>query len=142
VAGCNRALQGHGASDEKTRRDVHEGNLVKKTCSDPPPDRFLMRSHSGERNMPIGRLSFRRPDPNNDRHHLYDNNGTFYAHFTVHFQHRKRRVRVSLNTPRIDEAKARRDELLARVTQEGFEVPDRRPRRVRNPSAGDTPHEG
>jgi hypothetical protein len=88
--------------------------------------------------MPLGRISFRRPDPGNDRHHIYDNNGTYYAHFTVHFQHRKRRVRVSLRTPRIDEAKARRDALLSRVAEEGFEVPDRRPLRNRHTPSGDT----
>ena len=91
--------------------------------------------------MPLGRISFRRPDADNDRHHLYNNNGTYYAHFTVHFEHRKRRVRVSLQTPRIDEAKARRDELLARVRQEGFEVPEHRTQWLRNPPAGDTAHE-
>ena len=142
MAGCNRALQGHGASGEIVRRDVHEGNLVKKTCSDPPADRFLVRSHSGERDMPLGRLSFRRPDPKNDRHHIYNNNGTYYAHFTVHFEHRKRRIRESLRTPLLDEAKARRDELLARVARDGFEVPDRRPRRKRKSPADTTPREG
>jgi len=92
--------------------------------------------------MPLGRLSFRRPDHANDRHHIYNNNGTYYAHFTVHFGHRKRRVRVSLQTPLIDEAKARRDELLARVAHEGFEVPERRPQRDHKLTAGDAPQEG
>ncbi len=88
--------------------------------------------------MPLGRLSFRRPDPGNHQHHIYNNNGTFYVSFTVHFEHRKRRVRVSLHTPRIDEAIARRDELLARVTREGFIVPERRPLSRRDPPAADT----
>ena len=86
--------------------------------------------------MPLGRLSFRRPDRANDRHHIYNNNGTYYAHFTVHFGHRKRRIRLSLQTPSLDEAKARRDELLTRVAHEGFEVPERRPQQDHKPIAG------
>ncbi len=92
--------------------------------------------------MPLGRLSFRRPDDANDRHHIYNNNGTYYAHFTVHFGHRKRRIRLSLQTPSLDEAKARRDELLARVAKEGFEVPERRPQREHKPAAGHGPGGG
>ena len=88
--------------------------------------------------MPLGKLSLRRRDPDNDRHHIYDNHGTYYAHFTVHFGYRKRRIRVSLRTPRIEEAKVRRDELLTRIALEGFEVPDRRPHRDGNPSTGHT----
>lgn len=80
--------------------------------------------------MPLGRLSIRQPNPSNDRHHLYNNNGTFYVHFTVHIGHRKRRVRLPLHTPRLDEAKVRRDELLARVASEGLEVPERRPHNI------------
>lgn len=91
--------------------------------------------------MPLGRLSFRRPDPDNDRHHIYNNNGTFYAYFTVHFEHRKRRIKESLRTRLLDEAKARRDELLARVAREGFEVPDRKPQRGRNTAADDEPRD-
>lgn len=91
--------------------------------------------------MPLGRLSFRRPDRANDQHHIYNNNGTYYAHFTVHFGHRKRRIRLSLQTPSLDEAKARRDELLARVAHEGFEVPERRPQRNPDASADESASE-
>lgn len=91
--------------------------------------------------MPLGRLSFRRPDRANDRHHIYNNNGTYYAHFTVHFGHRKRRIRLSLQTPSLDEAKARRDELLTRVAHEGFEVPERRPQRNLDASADESASE-
>lgn len=85
--------------------------------------------------MPLGRLSFRRLEDTNDRHHIYNNNGTFYAHFTVHFGHRKRRIRLSLQTRSLSEAKARRDELLSRVAKEGFEVPERRPQPEQKPTA-------
>lgn len=92
--------------------------------------------------MPLGRLSFRRPDRANDRHHIYNNNGTYYAHFTVHFGHRKRRIRLSLQTPSLDEAKARRDELLARVAHDGFEVPERRPQREHKPATEEATNDG
>lgn len=92
--------------------------------------------------MPLGRLSFRRSDRTNDQHHIYNNNGTFYAHFTVHFGHRKRRIRLSLQTPSLEEAKARRDELLTRVAHEGFEVPERRPQREHKPAAEEAINDG
>ena len=49
-------------------------------------------------------------------HHLWNNNGTFWCHYTVHeSDHTKRRVRVSLHTKDQSEARARRDALLKSV---------------------------
>jgi hypothetical protein len=46
-------------------------------------------------------------------HHLWNNNGTFWCHYTVHEpDYTKRRVRVSLHTKDQSEARARRDALL------------------------------
>ena len=46
-------------------------------------------------------------------HHLWNNNGTFWCHYTVHEPgYTKRRVRVSLHTKDQSEARARRDALL------------------------------
>jgi hypothetical protein len=49
-------------------------------------------------------------------HHLWNNNGTFWCHYTVHeSDYTKRRVRVSLHTKDQREARARRDALLKSV---------------------------
>lgn len=47
-------------------------------------------------------------------HHLWDNHGTFWCHFTVHRpDFTKQRVRLSLKTPDRIEARQRRDNLIA-----------------------------
>lgn len=76
---------------------------------------------------PIGFPSIRVDDAN-PLHHLWCNNGTWWVHYTLHFDHRKRRVRRSLGTQALDEAVRRRDELLARLARDGEPVPDRGPR--------------
>ena len=49
-------------------------------------------------------------------HHLWNNNGTFWCHYTVHQDdYTKKRVRVSLHTKDQREARARRDALLKSV---------------------------
>ena len=78
--------------------------------------------------MPVGRPSIR-VDDSNPRHHLWCNNGSWWVHYTLHFGARKRRIRRSLKTSDVRVAIARRDELFARIEQEGEEVPARRPRR-------------
>jgi hypothetical protein len=51
--------------------------------------------------------------PSNPDHHLWNNNGTYWCHYTVHeADHTKRRVRVSLHTKDGEEARARRDTVL------------------------------
>ena len=54
--------------------------------------------------------------PAKQNHHLWNNNGTFWCHYTVHeADHTKRRVRVSLQTKVAEDARARRDALLKTV---------------------------
>ena len=49
-------------------------------------------------------------------HHLWNNNGTFWCHYTIHeSDYTKRRVRVSLHTKDQREARARRDAVLKSV---------------------------
>lgn len=49
----------------------------------------------------------------NRDHHIWNNNGTWWAHFTVHHpDHTKERVRVSLHTKDVDEARRRRDFIM------------------------------
>ena len=81
--------------------------------------------------MPRGFLSAR-VDATNSLHHLWRNNGSvWWVHYTLHFDHRKRRIRRSLETSSVEEAIRRRDELFARIAVEGEDVPERRPRRKR-----------
>lgn len=54
-----------------------------------------------------------RVNPANPNHHLWNNNGTWFIHFVVHpTPVTKERVRRSLQTKCIHEARARRDALL------------------------------
>jgi hypothetical protein len=75
--------------------------------------------------MPIGYPSIR-VDESNPRHHLWCNNGTWWVHYTIHFDCRKRRIRRSLRTRSLDIAIRRRDELLARLAGQGETVAERR----------------
>ena len=75
--------------------------------------------------MPVGFPSLR-VDQSNDTHHLWCNNGTWWIHYTVHFDHRVRRVRQSLKTRSLSVAKTRRDALLAQVSVDGQFVPELR----------------
>lgn len=55
-------------------------------------------------------IRVRRDNPN---HHLWNNNGTWWFHGTVHLSDfTKQRVRVSLQTPCVMRARKRRDGLL------------------------------
>ena len=75
--------------------------------------------------MPVGFPSIR-VDQANPLHHLWCNNGTWWVHYTVHFDHRKRRIRRSLATRSLTEAILRRDSLLLRITSDGEPVPERK----------------
>jgi hypothetical protein len=50
---------------------------------------------------------------NNPLHHLWNNNGTWWCHLTIHLPgFTKERVRISLETHDVSEAKKLRDSLL------------------------------
>ena len=54
-----------------------------------------------------------RVNPANPRHHLWNNNGTWYVHYTAYpTPLTKQRVRASLGTKRLEEARRKRDRLL------------------------------
>jgi hypothetical protein len=54
--------------------------------------------------------------PGNPNHHLWNNNGTWFVHYVVHpTRFTKERVRHSLGTKSLEEARFRRDALLARL---------------------------
>jgi hypothetical protein len=61
------------------------------------------------------RLSLRMNATNPD-HHLWNKNGTWWCHLTLHTPDgRKHRVRRSLRTSQLDAARRRRDALLTRL---------------------------
>lgn len=50
----------------------------------------------------------------NPNHHLWNNRGTWWCHFTIHrADYTAERIRVSLRTRDLEEARERRDELFA-----------------------------
>jgi hypothetical protein len=60
-----------------------------------------------------------RVNSQNPNHHLWNNNGTWFVHYTEHFpDFTKRRIRVSLQTKCVEEARRRRDELLGEAHAE------------------------
>ncbi len=64
-------------------------------------------------NLMLPQLSLR-VNPENPNHHLWNNNGTWFIHYVVHpTPFTKERIRHSLRTKSLDEARARRDALLA-----------------------------
>ena len=57
-----------------------------------------------------------RVDDANPNHHLWNNRGTWWCHFTVHHpDFTAERYRVSLKTRDLDEARDRRNELLEAI---------------------------
>jgi hypothetical protein len=75
--------------------------------------------------MPVAFPSLR-VDYSNDTHHLWCNNGTWWLHYTVHFDNRVRRIRRSLRTRSLTDDMAKRDEHLGRIAANGEIVPERR----------------
>jgi hypothetical protein len=53
---------------------------------------------------------------NNYNHHLWNNNGTWFVHYTIHpTPITKQRIRCSLGIKSLAEARRRRDELFERL---------------------------
>lgn len=52
---------------------------------------------------------------NSPRHHLMNNNGTWFIHYTIHLGPCKKRCRESLHTHDFSEACIRRDQRLAEL---------------------------
>jgi hypothetical protein len=67
--------------------------------------------HSNDTAADQPTLSLRATEGEN--HHIWNNNGTWWVHYTVHLpDYTARRVRASLRTRDVTEARRRRDELL------------------------------
>jgi len=57
--------------------------------------------------------------PENPDHHLWNNHGTWFVHYTVHpTPFTKQRVRASLGTRHLAAARERRDAFFAHLTAE------------------------
>jgi hypothetical protein len=55
-----------------------------------------------------------RLNPGNPDHHLWNNNGTWFVDYTIHpTPFTKQRIRSSLGTKDLTEARLRRDQLLS-----------------------------
>ena len=64
---------------------------------------------------PSLRLVTRRTDAN-PNHHLWNKNGTWWLHFTLHSDTgTKKRHRISLKTPDLDAARRKRDRILGAI---------------------------
>jgi hypothetical protein len=77
--------------------------------------------------MPIGHLSIRINTRRRDHHLWLNNGGVYWVHYTLHFDHRKRRIRRSLRTRDLERAIELRDELFAHIREHGEFVAPRRP---------------
>ncbi len=71
---------------------------------------------------PLAALSIKIDSENQD-HHLWNNHGTWWIHYTVHqSDYTKRRVRVSLETRNVREARSRRNSILTHLETEGVKT--------------------
>ena len=60
----------------------------------------------------------------NPNHHLWNNHGTWFLHYTVHpTPFTKERIRRSLGTKDIHEARERRDAFFSHVASESAKAP-------------------
>ena len=60
-----------------------------------------------------------RIDAANPDHHLWNNHGTWWCHYTLHRGPRKQRCRTSLSTAVLEEARQARDRLFAALARIG-----------------------
>jgi hypothetical protein len=68
--------------------------------------------------MKTTQLSLRTNSLSADDHHIWNNNGTWWCHYTIHkADYTKQRIRVSLGTRDRDVARQRRDQLLGGVAK-------------------------
>ena len=72
------------------------------------------KEHSMHTPLPL--IPSLRSAPGNENHHLWNNNGTWWCHLTLHSSNgTKRRLRRSLKTRDLATARHHRDLLLARL---------------------------
>ena len=113
--GIPRCQGRYGAADGVSRRATRTGdNEVPRAARPRAPAVFhtLELENAVTRTRKNPDLVSRAPEAHPD-HHLWKNGRTYWVAFTFHTQQgRKHRVRRSLHTELVDEARARRDALL------------------------------
>jgi len=91
-----------------TYEDILQGSAGRTRCSTAVEGSEVIDDHRD-------RLAVR-VDSSNPDHHLWNNRGTWWCHFTLHkADYTAQRVRISLRTRDQGEARARRDEVLAAI---------------------------
>jgi hypothetical protein len=66
-----------------------------------------------------------RTNPENPNHHLWNNNGTWFIHYVVHpTPITKERIRKSLGTKSLAEARSKRDAILSGQSVPRFSFPE------------------
>jgi hypothetical protein len=89
------------------------GALSSMRQSNPKTEKRIMSHHitTVADAVPAIRIADQNPD-----HHLWNNNGTWWIHYTLHLpDYTKQRVRRSLGTRRGSVARRRRDEIFAEL---------------------------
>ena len=72
-----------------------------------------------------------RVHPENPNHHLWNNHGTWFLHYTVHpTPFTKERIRCSLRTKDLAVARVRRDALFATFATRSHQRPGTLPRKA------------
>lgn len=99
-----------------TTQPTTGGDTVAEDCETMPARSIAVRLTQARAEA----LAFPRPSlrvrASNPNHHLWNNNGTWYVHYTVHpTPYTKSRIRASLETKCLEVARRRRDEVLTRA---------------------------
>ena len=75
----------------------------------------------------ITKLPGIRVRPDNPNHHLWNNHGTWFLHYTIHpTPFTKERIRRSLGTKDLEVARERRDAFFAQLENEAAKVAARK----------------
>lgn len=123
---ANRAGSGHGGSGETPDVRLSKERRTKNAPEDEtdlmPRSVFCFQTltrdpanHRSSRIMTsLAKLPGLRVDAENPNHHLWDNHGTWFLHYTLHpTPFTKERIRRSLGTKDVNVARERRDNFFA-----------------------------
>ena len=132
---ANRAGSGHGGSSESSDVRHPQGGRTKNAPEDEtdlmPQIGFLFSppaarpaNHRPSRIMSnLTKLPGIRVDAENPNHHLWDNHGTWFLHYTVHpTSFTKERIRRSLGTKDVQVARSRRDSFFEQLGAEAAKL--------------------
>lgn len=85
---------------------------------------------------PLAKLPGLRVDPENPNHHLWDNHGTWFLHYTIHpTPYTKERIRRSLGTKDVKVARERRDNFFATLAKNAAAAEAAKPGSDKNAAA-------